>query len=508
MEFIHKQTLESTSFVKIAVLLWNQQDVRELVAEFTNSNLFSQNDGDLALQPVFTLRKEKWQKIEDQVTSKLVKLNLPVIMKDKMLGFVQSVGLQILKFLEYHRRYYCLRLNSPNKICWTPQGTIDKKKTAEFLVGDERVAITTRYKLACIYCLEDSIFQIFYRLSESEKGMFYSEEDPRNVLQPKLVVFWGYYVNGEVDKMKNYVRTYLNYRCCYIYMFKCAAESGNKAATEYFLQKLSPVQKPLVSTALDVISKHRDSSPKIIDPAREYYTEVFCFLLSQMSEEQQIRVFETKPAEVMCCFLDWPWQSFFPEIVRQLWNFLPLTCYHFVFESILYKLCVGYKDYDYEKAFRDIWQQISDDKKRYVMNNDNIIRILKMLLRAKDEENFKFIFQNATLIDYKFQLIFGFEGHYLCKLMIDCDKWDLFKYFVHLLISSKGEMIKFKKSFEKYVQTGDGRLGIDKYEKLFPLLDDLVREYDKRKNVDEAGSSSTKRLCSTEFKDVASGLKD
>lgn len=492
MNFIPQQTLENISLIKIVASLWNQHHIRVLVAEFTHSHLFSTVDNEITLIPTITLRRQKWQKIEDQVKEKLAKFTLPTSLKEKMLGYIQPVGLQIMKWMEYHLNHCCLDLDLPNEVCWTPQATIDKKKTAELLVKDVTIDITTRYKLACIYCLEDNIPELWNQIPESEKEFFYSEEDPSKISQSELVVFWGYYIKGEVAKMDNMIRRKQNGRCSYTHLFRSAAESGNKVATEYFLQKLNPREKPLLNlnVALSVVNKRHNREPKITDPPKEYYTEVLCFLLLQTSKEQQIEVFKTHPLPVLCCFLDWPWQNFFVEIAGHLWNFLPEIDYYFVFQSILHKLHIGYIDYNYKKIFRDVWQQIPDTDKNYIINNKGLVYLLDRLFQVQDQENFKFIFKDTTLID-KNKLIFSYEGLYLCKSMINRGNWDLFKFFVQLLISSKDEMIKFKKEIEKFVQTFTGRIYIDKYEKqLFLLLDDFVREYDFFKNVDEADNSS------------------
>lgn len=52
--------------------------------------------------------------------------------------------------MEYHDRNSYLGINLPDELRWTPQGTVDKKKTAEALIKDESLDITRRYKLACI----------------------------------------------------------------------------------------------------------------------------------------------------------------------------------------------------------------------------------------------------------------------------------------------------------------------------------------------------------------------
>lgn len=170
----------------------------------------------------------------------------------------------------------------------------------------------------------------------------------------------------------------------------------------------------------------------------------------------------------------------FLEMASRVWNFIPRQDYHFVLMIILVKVRSGYRDYNYGKLFQDVWEQIPDADKNYIINNMSIASLLDILLQVEDKENIKLIFKDATLIE-KSEVIFSNEGQSLCRKMIIDDKWDLLKFIVQLLISSKDDLIKFKQEFEECIQR-EKPIFIDKFDEFCRILDDFVLQYDKETN--------------------------
>lgn len=160
MNFILKlPSLKHITLVKVAASLWNQHDIMALVAELSKSPLFSKFDSIGAYIP--DERKQKWQSIENKVIEKMLQLIVPTNLKEEISGYIQTVGLQILQWVVYHLKFCDFDLNLMNEFCWTPQGTIDKNKTAEVLIRNDSIDIATRYKLARVYCLENGITELW-----------------------------------------------------------------------------------------------------------------------------------------------------------------------------------------------------------------------------------------------------------------------------------------------------------------------------------------------------------
>lgn len=256
-------------------------------------------------------------------------------------------------------------------------------------------------------------------MPENRRKSFYSEKGPRGVKQQKLVVLWTYDIKGEVAKLDNMIER--RWRKCtpYQYAFEYAALGGNKVAIEYFLQKLTPIEREesLVRSSGYVANKCCDCVSDLTDFPKEHYTDVLCFLLSQMNEEQQVKVFKSYPYEVLKCLLDWPWQSFFMEMAKLMQTFLPERNYHCLLEVIIDKVIDGYKDCNYQKLFGEFWQQSPISYKRYVINRSTSGFLLSNLFEVEDRKNITLIVRNAAVAE-KEELIFCDRGKYICASLI------------------------------------------------------------------------------------------
>ena len=513
MNFILKPPLEHIALVKVATVLWNHRDIRALILEFLNSPLFLQLERCTDRRTTSLPRREKWQTIEDKVIEKLPQLMIPVSLKEKLLGYIQAVGLQILKWMEYHLRYIqlnlniCLDVKLPNEFCWTSQGTIDQKKTAEVLIKDEQLDITTRYKLACMYCLEDDIPELWNVLLQSKEESICNEEDSDKTLKEDLAVFGGFYVQGKISKIEDAVNddvvrsnalTYFDFS---IY----SISKGNRVAFEHFLKNLKPSKQFLIEITMKLLHANPDIYSKILEPPKEYYTEIFCLFFSQMNNEQQIKVFENHSRFILVSLLDWPWQGLLIETAGHLKNFLSEKDYYFVCAIMLYKVKLGFKDYDYHKMFQDFWQQIPHAHKRGIVNNDNFLKILCYLFQMQDKEITRSIIQDVpSAVKEKLLLSDMIRSRF--EHMIAANEWEYVQFFFRECLSSRGEKTIFKQVFKKCIRKRVDKCPegttfvIARRGKFFHLLNEPD---DKRKTEDEGNSNPAKRFCKIIFEDMA-----
>lgn len=484
MNYILKPSLEHIAIVKVATTLWNPQDIRDLMAQFCI--------------PLHNRKlRKRWPKIEDIILGKVSQLPLPEVLKKKILCIIRPIGFEILNWIEYHCDKLCFNIFIPEQFYWIPRGAVDKKKTAEVLIRDESIDITTRYKLACFYCLEESIPDLWNKIPEDRRMHFYNEEDPTYVMQQDLVILWTYDIKGEVSKVRNMFEIISNRRCSpYQYAFEYSASVGNGVATEYFLQKLNPSERKesLIRAAGSVATGRMEYyNEKFL---KEYYSDILCVLLSQMENEEQVELFKSHAYHILKCFLDWPRQIFFMETASHLWNFLPEVLYEVLLRKIVDKLKEGYKDFNYQKLFGEMWQQSPNALKKYVLDGYTIGYLLSMLFKIRDKNNIKLIFQDATF-NVKNKVIYSLNGIDICENLIEGEEWGLLAFFIEECLSSKDEVLKFKENFSgssHYVLFRDNFEKRQKYDKFLHLLDEFICGFSKRKCADDE-NCEVKRLC-------------
>lgn len=484
MNYILKPSLEHIAIVKVATTLWNPHDIRNLMAQFCI--------------PLHTRQlRKKWPKIEGIILGKVSQLPLPELLKKKTLSFIRHIGIEILNWIEYHCDKLGFNIGIPDVFYWIPRGAVDKQKTAEVLIRDEGIGITTRYKLACTYCLEESIPDLWNKIPEDCKMHFYSEEDPIYVMQQDLVILWTYDIKGEVSKVRNMFETISNRRCSpYQYAFEYAASVGNGVATEYFLQKLNSRERKesFIRTAGSVATGRMEYYNEQF--LKEYYPDILCILLSQMENEQQLELFKSHSYHVLKCFLDWPRQNFFLETASHLWNFLPDVLYEVLLRKIVDKLKEGCKDFNYQRLFGEVWQQSPNALKKYVLDGYTISYLLSVLFKIRDKNNIKLIFQDATF-NVKNKVIYSLNGIDICENLIEGEEWGLLRFFIQECLSSKDEVFKFRVHFRgssHYVLFRDNFEKSQKYDKFLHLLDDFICEFSKRKCAEDE-NCEVKRLC-------------
>lgn len=480
MNYILKPSLEYMALAKVAATLWNLRDVRDFIKKFC----IPLDKGDL---------RDKWSNIEATMLGKVSLLPMPEFLKEKMLIFVRAIGCQILNWIDYHCVMLFLNIDVPNEFCWTSQGEVNKKKAAQVLVKDEGIDITLRYKLACFYCLEGDICELWDKMPEGCRICFYNEEDPTSVNQQDLVVFWTYDMKGEVSKLERMIERRFSARLSpYQYACRCAAYRGNRAAVEYFLQKVASGERKelLIRTVESVVTDHPSGGF-----LKESYYDILCVLLSQMEEEKQVEVIKKAPLWVLECFLEWPRQIFFIETASRMWNFLSTTNYNHLFRIIIDKLRDGCKDFNYQILIQEMWLQ--SHLKYSVYRTSTFNYLLSTLFQIRDENNIKLILKDTNNTEKK-RFIHSIKGENACGNLIDSEAWGLLNFFIQECLMSKEEVIKFKKNFSKrshhIFSSDDSKSRKMKLDKFFLLLDDLMCGFGKRKSVED-DHCEAKRLC-------------
>lgn len=483
MKYFLRHSLEDIAAIKVAITLWNRNDIRAWVVKVHYQMLHAKK-----LKTIQNSKKtEEWLRMENSVIDKVQKLPQPNILKEKILGFIKHVGLQILKWLEYHCADY-LRVDPMAKLYWTVHGTIDRKRTAEALIKNENLDLSTRYILACIYCFEDVIPEIRNKMTKnclasladtmtknylhSLSGAYYTSDI---FSQQKMVFFWTYEMHNAFER-----RIHVAYHTA----LKYAVESHNLVAIEHFLKKLPQRERNgylVHSVGLLTANHHISYSTDIPDGG---YADVLCFLYLQMDEEQIKEAFKNCHCQALICFLEWPWTHFFVEAANVMQDTLLQDDYFCLLTEIIHKERDGCKVL-YQNLFGEFWQRIPNAYKRRFVEYRSILILLSNLFEIKDLSNIELILQDLTLEEKQQHVFIPIAIHICQKLNCDNDL-DLLKLVIQECKPTKDVVIKFKEDFKKHMLLGFSKKESEKdkhkLDKIFLLLDDFACEYDKSKN--------------------------
>ncbi|GFY65444.1 uncharacterized protein TNIN_39441 [Trichonephila inaurata madagascariensis] len=245
----------------------------------------------------------------------------------KMVKFIRSSYFRVLEWFEQHIHFFSDVLDNAfyEKIplYWTESLMIDKEKTAKSLVSNkELLGCAKRYELACLYCFESSIKQLWMDLEEKEKKR-YGEESASS-----LVEFWTSRVEKEVE-VKDY-----------IFGFELAVEYGAESSIQYFLDCLlsckiqqQTKEEVLVNSAIIVAGKSCFNIEQAVN-----YANVFDRLFKEIKKMQGdfSRIRERFPYYFLNYFLNHETDGFLDRM-RECSGCLPQCDYQRLLSNIAAK---------------------------------------------------------------------------------------------------------------------------------------------------------------------------
>ncbi|XP_055925211.1 uncharacterized protein LOC129957093 [Argiope bruennichi] len=291
LSFVLKLSLQEMALRKVAINLWNENDILTSIVNFRISALPGDDFADIILymEKRGTLNKKLQQIVEDEVKNKVVKLALPQSLQKQLMRIIKPVGSQMLKWkMSFHNEHM---IDSPEdfdidilkQLHWTSVGVVDYQKTAENLVRHEMLNPHNRYKLACLYSLVDYIPELWKELPEESKAIFYSDVVLRSNLELQLSSYWAYIVTAKESELCNiFAKRYGEGMSFHQYAFRCAAREGNRAITEYFFQKLTREERDVhfLRTVRKIIRKgRRYLNKEFLDFAMEKLSDVLTLYL-------------------------------------------------------------------------------------------------------------------------------------------------------------------------------------------------------------------------------------
>lgn len=225
----------------------------------------------------------------------------------------------------------------------------------------------SKFKLACLYCLEDYISEFWKELPAENQKYFCTKKD-RFLFDGGLgqEFWWSYISKGHESKLEKLTRSLRTDQSTFHqHAFRLSAEKGNKTAVEHFFQKLTHQEKEIsVMRAIKKLVGHlyiykyttQDLWSKVFP--LEKAAEVLCFLLSVMTPDQQMQIFQEKPIGILFWFRECPLRGRFLEIADIVWPYMNDSAR----DQLLEFIYLDFNEPDYcEKLFQDFFRRIPSD---------------------------------------------------------------------------------------------------------------------------------------------------
>ncbi|CAL1281788.1 unnamed protein product [Larinioides sclopetarius] len=438
-------TLEEIALRRLAAVVWCESDVLALTAKYeTLHYLFNEED-------------KTWKNtVVDVVKDKMSKLQLPDSITEQMTRISELIGTHILNWKILHESILKESSSGMNehileKLCFTTAGSVDYRQTAEALVRSDVLDIVSRYKLSCLYCLEDYIPDLFSELPDEKKKYFYDEIVTISSVDTFLWFLWPYILKGEEFKLDRLSRSSGNQSNFRQYAFEYAAIRGNRAAVEYFFRKLLPEEResPIIRAAKWIVEnadryEQADNYPETFPV--ENISGVLCYLLSLMTNEQQIQIFKEKPHEFLGFFLQWPFQDIFLDNVDVVWTHFPESDFY----TFFWNMIIMIKASDFADLSRDFsLRMTSSFIKYFVYNKTGICPLFLKFLSIRDTENVKFILRNIDAAD-RVELLSSFPFFQFYLNSNDEDIFPIVEMCLREAMLSVEDKRRIKKALKKF----------------------------------------------------------
>ncbi|VVC27413.1 PD-(D/E)XK nuclease superfamily 9 [Cinara cedri] len=458
--------LKEKALIEVAIALWTHNPIKDEVLR------------------VFEYRSEhgfdkRWKKIEKIVQEIVKTLELPQTLKAELSGISTQIGLEILRWAQYYGQYYCESAFF-NNIGWTPQGAIDAEKTARNLLSDESLSVLKRYKIACTYCFEDIIHDLWKQLGKEERHL---KKMKKSRLYEGLVLFWSYHLYGKSAEV-------IGGNSINEYGLNIAVDQGNSVAVKYFWKKLNPEEKER-NLEKYIVAAARESYEYISESRRfsnSCYTGIVCFLLNQVDDEQRKDIFSnTYTAEnILNGLLNFPYRQLFIHAVEYSWDSLQEENYHNLLYYIGKKVSNHFQSY--KELLRCFWQKIPDKEK--AINTWEASELLSKLFKVEDYVSIGLILGSVS-IPAREKFILN-EGPSICYNLVAGNKWQALSNFMNCCLLNKDAAIKFKAKERISWYSADEALQ-ENAPTFYKFVDDFIASFDAKSSIQAKGGHKKRK---------------
>ncbi|GFU12140.1 uncharacterized protein NPIL_60951 [Nephila pilipes] len=289
---------------------------------------------------------EQWELV---AMEKVSCLNLPVILKEKIIAFMRQLSDEINEWkIDHSSILECPSLESPIDYVWKGTGTIDRIKTAKSFIQSKRNDLLKRFQMACVYCLEEETKQLWDEIGSPAKILRSTRiKLTRNISDPLLkraVNEWiTLLISGDVDWSRRPFPRLLP-----VYCLNSLIIQGN------LLQILYPVEQLYVFI-------------RMMKEGKSEQVKTFC--LTQMNEKQFEEVLKREPLQVYKALSNRPFHPEFHKMVDSIYAYLSES----KFINLMHKM-ISEKErqkpnvYYYETQLKALWNRSPDRFKQYIWN--------------------------------------------------------------------------------------------------------------------------------------------
>lgn len=284
---------------------------------------------------------------------------LPIEVQKKLTGVVMALFLEVKNwFISHTFILFANNLDLRNRLVWFPFGIIDCFQTARNYVQDDDWNIEERLHLACKYYFEDDVQMLWTCMSFEERFSF-----QRRHRRIRIIELWLHVLsrNEPLDweqisrnEMHNFFSD--NFLGMRYYFTKLRAPNGRYMCIFCSLGHRCAHHFDLYS-CVSLINN---------DELHEIFT--------RLPSSELFRFFK--------CFLQWPFQNIFTDVVNNFQQHFNGDVFHDLVTFIsINKVLMGWKDHQYVALLDHIWNLMADKYEDYVKNDTEIYEIVKVLLK-------------------------------------------------------------------------------------------------------------------------------
>ncbi|KAF8797011.1 hypothetical protein HNY73_001327 [Argiope bruennichi] len=350
MALIFIPSLQHIAAVKVALAVYND-DIEHFLDEFIETEDIFNYGNSFRISECQTAKiKER----KNEIGQKLSTL-LPKLLTNPVGNILQPIVAEIFYWVRdhYHVIKYIHKRHIMNNLRWKSEGTIDRIKTSKQLIRNENIDIRVRFIFACLYFYEQDVLELWQSMTAEGR------ESIHRIDCNLAVRFWVKWLrNRAVSPWAQWIPDYLNFQ--YGELITSGSNHGcRRIRISSFYIELSCVNKKKFLHSMWPRHAH-------IDDLR------ICYYLTDETERDKIFhnpgcVFESKTKDLLCFYLDWPFQTIFLDVVNQMWDHLTPDCFEHLLRFIVcQKLLQSMEDFDYLSGFKKLWNRTPNSYKEQI----------------------------------------------------------------------------------------------------------------------------------------------